>query len=221
MSRWTPRAGDATWGTWVTRGVAETFGRFGLVVVEPEWLRSAARRVAEFDASAPGRLVAEIGAMERAIAVGHGFPPPLALRGPHVCFVVGRDGTRHRADAASLAAALRRGPEHVSWDVAGRVLAQSEALPVAAQVCGPAEYAYVSMTSAAHRALGLSPPHAAARPGVTFSEAPERPGGVPQERALSILSFVARHGEAMLDRMLDAFADPSLEHAVLSPEDLA
>ena len=44
-----------------------------------------------------------------------------------------------------------------------------------------------------------------------------RPHGVLQEREISILPFIARHGEAMLDEVLAAFGDPGTEHAVLVP----
>lgn len=221
LRMWAPRSDDGSWGAWITRGLMETFARFGVVVVEPHWLREAAAFVAERDVAAPGAIVAAVTAAEERLAVAHGHARPLGLRGPHVCFVVGRDGSRHRATTEGLAAAVRRGPESVSWDVAGRVLAQAAALPAAAQICGPAELGYVSAASAAHALLGLPVPHAAARPGVTFAWGPETVGGAPQERTLSILSFVAERGEAMLDRMADVFAFPGTEHVVLSAEDLS
>ena len=42
-----------------------------------------------------------------------------------------------------------------------------------------------------------------------------RPEGRLQERELSILSFVAKHGTAILDRVLEAVSTEGAEHVVL------
>lgn len=301
------------------REMLALLGRFGLVVVEPATLRRFAAPVVRREIERPGELAGRIAAAEAELVRVTGVGPPLALPRPELFFAV-EDGVRHRvawdgaawrqgdrgASAADLLARLDADPGAFSWNVASRVLAQDVALPVAAHVCGPAEFAYASVLGSAHRALGVAPPALLPRTGVTLVEArirafaqdlgttPERvivgdlpasaaggasgvpdvsalrrglaelpegrspaarrrradllrgldlyaaameqeagaaeattaarrrrvvealrPSGGLQERTLSFLPFVARHGTGVLDRILGAFDDPDAEHVVL------
>jgi uncharacterized protein YllA (UPF0747 family) len=293
-----PRSGDSM-GTWTARVLLAFLGRFGIALVEPASLRPFAANVLEREIGDPGALAAAVRRVEQDVAVAHGFPPPLALEHPELYFVV-EDGVRRRARSGERAIDM-------SWNVASRVLAQDAALPVAAQVCGPAEMSYCSMLGPAHALVGAPCPAFVARPGITLVEPrvkaacvqlgttpadvirdpsvlgrppappvvegvadlraraeqlPEgtgaaarrrraellrnldlyeealvreaqartaaadgrrakvlaalRPEGRLQERELSILSFAAKHGTAILDRMLGAISrNPDAEHVVL------
>ena len=59
------------------------------------------------------------------------------------------------------------GPSRGTWPLA---CSQDVALPVAAQICGPAELGYVALLREAHAMLGVPQPLALARPGVTIVE---------------------------------------------------
>ncbi len=299
-----PRIGE-TAASWNARIVLGLVGRFGLVLVEPETLRPFATQVVRHEIERPGVLAAAVEEGERAIADVHGLVRPLRLPRSELWYVV-RDGVRSRpASERDLADALRS-PSMTSWNVAGRVLAQDAALPVAAQICGPAELAYCSALGPAHAVLGVPCPGFVARPGLTLVEpriaslcgalgvTPEdvvrdpaclapapvaapspaiaevrrlaeslppgsgaaarrrraallrnlalyeaalareaaergatsdarrtrvlsalRPNGSLQEREVSILSFVARHGPAILDSALAALGRDGAEHVVL------
>ena len=293
-------------------------GRFGLVVVEPATVRRFTTSVVRHEIERPGELAAAIAAAEADFVRLTGEDAPLALPRPELFYVV-EDGVRRRVawdgaawrladrslSSGELLARLESDPAAFSWNVAARVLAQDVALPVAAQVCGPAEFAYTSVLGVAHRALGLDAPALVARPGVTIVEPriralaealgttvedvvcgrlppgaaaarpgpdlseirrllaalPEgrspatrrrrdgllrgldlyaeaagredaeaadtdagrrrrvlaalRPDGGLQERTLSFLPFVARHGTGILDRLLEAVSAPGTEHALL------
>lgn len=221
-----PERGD-TVATAFARTILRLLGRFGVVVVEPETLRPFARDVVRFDVAHPGDLGRAVVAAEDAFAA-LGFTKPLGLRARELFFVADRAGRRHRPqglpeadDAAGIAVWTKRvdeRPEGFSWNVAGRVLAQAAALPVAAQVCGPSEFAYCAATAPAHALLGVSAPALLPRPGVTFVDdgfgAAGASGGL-QERSLSILPFLARHGSGILDRVLAAVSPDGAEHEVV------
>jgi uncharacterized protein YllA (UPF0747 family) len=221
-----PAPGDSV-GSAFARTLLRLLGRFGIVVVEPETLRPFARAVAAHDVAHPGDLARVVVAAEDAFAA-HGFAKPLGLRVREVFFVADRAGRRHRPqglpeadDAAGIATWLRRideKPESVSWNVAGRVLAQDVALPVAAQVCGPAEFGYCAAIAPAHALLGVPAPALVPRPGVTFVDrgfAPAGADGGLQERSLSILPFLAAHGSGILDGVLAAVSPEGAEHEVI------
>lgn len=299
-----PRPGE-TAASWSARIVLGLLGRFGLVLVEPETLRPFATQVVRHEIEHPGALAAAVEEGERAIADAHGLPRPLRLPRPELWFIV-RDGVRARAASDRDLADAVSTPSLTSWNVAGRVLAQDIALPVAAQICGPAELAYCSALGVAHAALGVPCPAFVARPGLTLVEprieslcsalgvSPEdvvrspaclapapaapppavvaevrrlaetlpsgtgaaarrrraaalrnlalyeaalvreaadrsatgdarrtrvlaalRPNGALQEREVSILSFVSRHGTAILDAALAALGREGAEHVVL------
>lgn len=246
-----PTAGDDV-ATAFSRTILRLVGRFGVAVVEPSTVRALARDVVLHEIEEPGALAAAVIAAEDSVAAA-GFARPLGYRGRDVWFVVDRRGRRHRPqavpgpdDEAGRAKWRRRvdaEPDAFSWDVAGRVLAQDVALPVAAQVCGPAEFGYCSAIAPAHALLGVPAPALVPRPGFTAVEpraadacaaagvsvedavrgvravpgAPSlRPAGGLQERSASILPFVSRHGSGMLDALLAAFRNPEAEHVVLA-----
>lgn len=312
--------GAETFGDAFARLVLSLLGRFGLVLVEPATLRPFATSVVRHEVERPGELAAAISAAEEDLVRATGEDAPLALPRPELFYVV-EDGVRRRvawdgtswrlADGSmsprDLIARLDEDPAAFSWNVAARVLAQDAALPVAAQVCGPAEFAYASVLGVAHRALGVPAPALVARPGVTIVEpriralatalgasvedvvrdpttlrdaAPEaaelpdtaevrrllaalpegrspavvrrregllrgldlyeeavrrereassdtaaarrrrvldalRPEGGLQERSLSFLPFVSRHGTGILDRLLAAVSAADAEHEIL------
>ncbi|MCE9637343.1 MAG: bacillithiol biosynthesis BshC [Planctomycetes bacterium] len=319
MSVARPDAGD-TVGDAFARGLLRLLGRFGLVVVQPDTLRPFAREVTRHELQHPGDLAAAIATASALLLAAVSGPPPLLLRRPELIFAV-RDGVRHQITRISggfeidghaypvdvLLERLAADPAAFSWNVAARVAAQSLALPVAAQICGPSEMAYCAVLGTMHRRLGAPMPALVARPGLTFVEArvaahcealgarpedvirdprcvaapppvadpaeiaeirrlaallPEGSGpavrrrraGVEreldlyadalrresadraatcdtrrtkvlgalrpldglQERSISILPFVARHGEAMLDDVLEAVGRPGAEHEVIS-----
>ncbi len=202
-----PRDGD-TFGSWTGRYLAAHLGALGVVVVEPSTLRSAARAVAEFELRSPGALFDSVGrAQERVLAAG--YPPALSLARRALVFEV-QDGVRRRFDvrdgdlvaedgttghADRLRERLAADPTAVSWNVVTRALAQDLALPVAAQVCGPAELGYVSLLREAHDLLGVPQPAALLRPGATLVDRDV-------ERACRRLEVepeaVVRHGTAAL-----------------------
>lgn len=313
-----PEPGDTMGGAFA-RILLRLLGRFGLVTVEPETVRPFALDVARAEITRPGEMAAAIRRAEADLVAATGAPAPLALRREGLLYMV-EDGVRmplrrsaegfsvgERAMTPSaLLARVERSPGLVSWNVAARVVAQNAALPVAAQVCGPAELAYCAVLGDAHAVAGVPPSAVVARPGVTWIEArvlarcrelgrepgevvrapaslglasepsvppelgevrrraaglPEgrapatrrrraaalrhlelyeaallresgeaaaagadrrrrilaalRPGGSLQERELSILPFLARHGAAMLDRVLEVVAQPGAEHEVV------
>ncbi len=207
-----PRRPAESFGTWTGRLLARILGEQGIVVVEPHRLRSAAAAVARYELDHPGVLHAGV---ERAQAVvqSAGYDAPLALRSPHLVFQVDPEtGARRRiriadgrvhvsgvdGEGVSIAEWLRRldeDPSFFSWNVAARVLAQDVALPVAAQICGPAELGYVALMRAGHAALGVPQPLAVLRPGVTLVERGAR-------RACTRLGVsvedVVRHGAAAI-----------------------
>ena len=180
-----PRPGE-TFGAWVGRLLARVLGAQGIVVVEPDDLRALGAQVTSFDRAHPGRLRATLAPAE-ALLEEAGYAPPLALRRDALTFDVDEAGRRVPPPLSGACG--------TSWNVVSRVLAQDLALPVAAQVCGPAELGYVALLRGAHGLLGLPQPLAVARPGVTIVEAPVR-------RACDALcvdpAAVVRHGESAL-----------------------
>ncbi len=172
-----------TMGDWFARILLGLLGRFGLVVVEPPWLGSA-RALMWQEVNDPGALAASITRAEDAVAET-GAPRPLALPRPHLFFVVDERGVRRRVhlDGATwraeggatftrdeLWARFLMDPTSVSWNVAGRVLAQNLSLPVEAHVCGPAEIRYASLLAEAHLLVGAVAPRLVLRPSVTVVE---------------------------------------------------
>lgn len=178
---WTRPCAADSWGDWVARGVVQALGRFGLVLLEPATIRAFARPVIRHELERPGEFASIISATERAIEA-LGFTAPLALPRSELFFRVERDrrlrcrvedGHLHIEGGASepLSDALRAlesSPERFSWNVAGRVLAQDVALPVAAHICGPSELAYVSVVGPAHGGLGVPRPVLLLRNGLTL-----------------------------------------------------
>jgi len=171
-----------SFGTWTGRLVARILGEQGIVVVEPHRLRSAARAVARHELQHPGVLHAGV-ERAQALVIAAGYTSPLALRRPELLFHVDpASGARSRITIAGgrgevngasagvdeWLGRLDDDPGLFSWNVAARVLAQDVALPVAAQVCGPAELGYVSLLREGHAALGVPQPLAVLRPGVTL-----------------------------------------------------
>lgn len=216
-----PVPGDSM-GTAFARTLVRLCGRFGLVVIEPAVARPFARAVVDHEVAHPGELALAISQVEDAFAA-RGFARPLALRPRQsLFFVTDRTGRRHAPgplpgpdDAAGLLAWRRRlddKPDGISWNVAGRVLAQDVALPVAAQVCGPSELAYCALLGTAHARLGVPAPALVPRPGFTFGTALDPS----QERVQSILPYLARAGIGLLDRLLDAADRTGIEHEVIS-----
>jgi bacillithiol synthase len=181
-------AGSATWGDWVARTLLRLLGRFGLVLVEPAALRPAAAGVLTHEFAHPGALARSVAQVEAGFEL-RGFDPPLGLTRDELFFRV-TDGRRARVPVTSgLQDELARAPESFSWNVVTRVLAQNLALPVAAQVCGPSELAYVAAMVGAHMDLGLSLPALVPRPGVTIVEPSVRRAlaglGVPPEAVVA------------------------------------
>ncbi len=174
---------DETFGTWTARLLARVLGAHGIALVEPHSLRGAALGVARTELLQPGALYRDIRAAEVELSAG-GFASPLSLVRPGLLFDVDpvtgerrrtqiRDGVVEvagtpRGTTADVLAAIERDPGRVSWNVVSRVLAQNLALPVAAQICGPAEFGYVSLLARAHARMGLRQPATLLRPGVTL-----------------------------------------------------
>ncbi len=322
-ARFAPRPGDSM-ADWSARVLLSLLGRLGVVLVEPATLAPFATSVLRHELEHPGDIASTVRAAEqRVLDAGH--LAPLDLSRDELFFAVGDDGRRVIIEAVDatdggfgargepatplpeLLARLREDPPAFSWNVASRVLAQDQALPVAAQVCGPSELTYVALLGAAHERLGIRRPAAVARGGVTVvdrgvaracaalevapaavvlggeaafpgtGEAPVsesltalrsavaglpgstdravarrkgalerdveqyaaalaraeeraqgvtserrrraltalRPRGRLQERSLSALPWVLRHGDAVVDAMLEALEQPGAEHAIV------
>jgi len=210
-------AESLSFGAWTGRLVARILGAQGIVVVEPHRLRTAAAAVARHELQQPGALHAGLlRAQERVTAAG--FSAPLALRRPELLFHVDPStGARQRvavegdrvevngetAPVATWLDRLASDPTLFSWNVAARVLAQDVALPVAAQVCGPAELGYVSLLREGHAELGIPQPLAVLRPGVTLVDRGAR-------RACKRLGIAAVD---VVKRGAAAIPDPPLEGA--------
>lgn len=186
-------APDDTMGSWFSRILLRVLGPRGLVVVEPQTVRSFARPVADFELERPGELAARIRAAEE-IAAAVGEPPSLELARDELFFLVESTGRRLRVerDGASwrvedgtvlTTAEMRSLPDAAfSWNVATRVLAQDVSLPVAAQVCGPSEIRYCSRLAECHAMLGAPQPALVARSSWLFVT----PGDERRCRALGI-----------------------------------
>ncbi len=177
-------AGGATFGRRIGRLLARVLGAQGIVVVEPHALRALAAPVVAREIDEPGALHAlAVAACERVVAAG--FPAPLALRRAQLYYLVdeatgarervraeGRfvvvERTGERRAAAELRARLDAEPTAFAWNVVSRVLAQDTALPVAAQVCGPAELGYCALLREAHAAFGVAQPALWLRPGASL-----------------------------------------------------
>lgn len=171
---------DDTMGSWFSRIMLRILGRFGLVVVEPETMRSFAKSVVDFEITHPGELVTSIRRAEEA-AAARGEPKALEFARDELFFLVDDAGRRLRVtrdgdtwrveDGRVLSTDAMRAlpPSAFSWNVAARVLAQDCALPVAMQVCGPSEMRYCERLWAAHGAVGVVPPLLVERAHWTFT----------------------------------------------------
>lgn len=156
---------------WFARTLLSLFGGEGLVVLEPGavlWPAAGegfARLVAEWPA-----LREEV--LRAAAAVGGPEGPPGVPVGPPLFELVG--GVRRRVAAetpaarAAVADVARARPDGFSPDVLGRVALQNALLPVAAQVVGPAETAYLPLARPLSEALGGGWPAAVPRASVTW-----------------------------------------------------
>ncbi len=165
VARILPDGGDL--GAHAAILMTRLLGNRGLVVVEPQVLRPFARGVFEKDLREPGVLAARVRAGNaRVREAGHG-PVLSDPQGP-LHFSVDADGRRTRGSMDPRA--LEDLASALSADVVLRVLAQDAALPVAAQVCGPAEVEYLAAILPAREETGGFPPCAVPRPGVTILE---------------------------------------------------
>jgi bacillithiol biosynthesis cysteine-adding enzyme BshC len=183
------RPDGADLGAWFAATLARLLGEdAGLVFVEPHVL-------APWAGPTYARLVAEAPGIEEGLEEGARRLAASGLRAPiepepgrvHVFLRdapggrrlrVGVDGDRVslRGALASLSRAalvetVRARPELASGDVVGRVLVQNALLPVAAQVAGPAEIAYLAQVRPAHALLGVHFPVVVPRPRATWVEA--------------------------------------------------
>jgi uncharacterized protein YllA (UPF0747 family) len=140
-------------GTWFAGILSRWLGEQGLVVLEPRLLRDLGARVLEHEHARPGEIAA---------AVGDGPVTPAP-----VPFFNVEDGRRVRPGSA---ADLASDPEHVSWDVVTRVLAQDVIFPVAGQVCGPSEILYCRQIAPAHALFGIPAPPLIPRVGLCLVE---------------------------------------------------
>jgi bacillithiol biosynthesis cysteine-adding enzyme BshC len=94
----------------------------------------------------------------------------LGLRRVHERWLIGEEA----ADAASLRERIAAHPEQVSPAALLRPVLQDAAVPVAAQVTGPAETSYLAQSAVLFDALGVDPPVAWPRARVTLVDAKAR-----------------------------------------------
>ena len=158
-----PARPDESFATWTGRLLARVLGAQGIVLVEPRSLRELGSPVVRHERTHPGELRSAVARAEARVAAA-GYAPALGLRRDALYFDV--DGAGRRLPPSGTGPSPASGA--VSWNVVTRVLAQDLVLPVAAQVCGPAELAYVSLMREAHDALGAPQPAAVLRPGMTI-----------------------------------------------------
>ncbi len=170
---------DDTMGSWFSRILLRVLGPHGLVVVEPQTLRSFARPVVDFEIERPGEFAARIRAAEE-IAAALGQPPSIELARDELFFLVENTGRRLKVERAGNEWRVEDGsilstdemrslPDSAfSWNVVTRVLAQDVALPVAAQVCGPSEIRYCERLAELHAFLGVPQPALVARTSWLF-----------------------------------------------------
>ncbi len=174
-------------GQMQTRLLLRWFGRSGLVVLEPGWLRPQAapvlrRALLEAD-EARARIAAETGAME-----GEGYTPPLPVppEGRTLVYHV-HDDERHRLrtegedfvseecglhhDRADLLEELDAAPDHFSPSAALRPVVQARILPVAAYVAGGGELAYHRQLPGLFDLFGAAMPPIIPRPAGTILKA--------------------------------------------------
>jgi hypothetical protein len=155
-------------GTAAARVLPRLLGERGLVVVEPRTVAVFARAVFEKDVLEPGALAAAVReGNSRVRAAGHA--PVLADPEGPLHFRVDGEGIRTRGGGTE--ADLLDPAARLSADVTLRVLVQDAALPVAAQVGGPAEVEYLAAIHPARALVGGFVPCAVPRPGVTILEA--------------------------------------------------
>jgi len=157
----------ASVGTAAAHLFRDLLGPRGLVVVEPQDVRPFARAVFEKEIAEPGALGAAVREGNAAVRAA-GFRPALDDPGGPLHFRVDPEGRRTRGGGTR--ADLDDLGNRLSSDVALRVLAQDAALPVAAQVCGPAEVEYLAALGPARSAVAGFTPCAVPRPGVTILE---------------------------------------------------
>jgi len=163
-----PREGEG-WARWFSRALSELLGPEGLVVIEPQPLRSLAASAFARVIRKWREVVSLIGASCGERAGPDAAPSFAALGGPPV--FVEREGFRRRVlerdgklalrgeDAAfeveDLARLAEEEPERFSSHAALRPIVQNALMPVVAQVVGPGEIAYHEELYRFHRsALG-------------------------------------------------------------------
>lgn len=97
------------------------------------------------------------------------------------------------APSPEWAARAAREPGSFSPDVLGRAACQDALLPVAAQVAGPHETAYLPLAAPLARLLGAEPPLVVPRPSITWLDAVSREflsrTGLSVERLLAGVSY--------------------------------
>ncbi len=171
---------DESFGTWFIRLLAQLTAGSGLVIVEPAWfaaeLRPFRRRILE----ARDDLVDLMGAATEALSAA-GYATPLAPPGRETSFLfLATDRGRRRLDAEPpgwRAGSIELGaeeldriitdePRRISSAAAARPLAQQALFPVAAQISGPTEGAYMAQVMPLFGALGLPRPLVRPRPGL-------------------------------------------------------
>jgi bacillithiol synthase len=166
-----PRA-DELFGAWMSRLVASWFFGEGLLVIEPRHLAAAAvpakerwlervdaasarlaarqselaaagieQRLPELDHTSTGLFISDAQGRRKLTRAGGGYRTKLEAFAPD-----------------ELVAHLRRHPETVSSSVLVRPLVQQLALPVAVQVCGPAELDYLVELAPLFELMDARPP---------------------------------------------------------------
>jgi bacillithiol biosynthesis cysteine-adding enzyme BshC len=178
-------AGGADLASAFGRLMAALLGRFGLVFIEPEPLRAAARPLVRRALERPGALLEAIERGRREME-SLGVEPPAAGRFPLFLIEDGPAGRRHHlkpspggfviegsGEEVSSAAALdllERSPERFSAGVLLRPVIQQALLPVAAAIGGPAEIAYHGQLGPVFEFFGVPRTPVALRLGATLIE---------------------------------------------------
>lgn len=165
VDQFLPRDGDSL-ATAFTRGLTQLLGHLGLVVLEPDWIRTElSRALATLVASDPGARLNEGTAAVRAAGLESTIDPEGAAlvyrvddQGRHP-LRAGGDGFRYDHEpgsrtCAELAAEIVDAPANWSAGALLRPIAQDLALPAAAYVGGWAELGYQSQLVPLRRAVG-------------------------------------------------------------------
>lgn len=176
IPEWAAEFEPPTGGTlsaWFARILLSELGKEGLVLIEPSAvLWPDAGDLFPRMLSGWERVRAETEAAAADLA-RRGFGSPIALPLGTPLFHHG-EGRRRRVDAPSAewAARAAKEPGSFSPDVLGRAACQGALLPVAAQVAGPHEVAYLPLAAPLARFLGGVPCPVIPRPSVTWLDGP-------------------------------------------------